>query len=36
MKLTRLRLFGFKSYDDPTYLLSDKAQTVVDGPNGCG
>src|SRR6187455_3447859 len=36
MKLTRLRLIGFKSFVEPTDLLIEKGLTGVVGPNGCG
>ena len=36
MRLTRLRLNGFKSFADPTELLIAKGLTGVVGPNGCG
>lgn len=36
MKLTRLRLTGFKSFVEPTELLIDDGLTGVVGPNGCG
>ncbi len=36
MKITRLRLLGFKSFVDPTELLIEPGLTGVVGPNGCG
>jgi chromosome segregation protein len=36
MKLTRLRLVGFKSFVEATDLLIDPGLTGVVGPNGCG
>jgi chromosome segregation protein len=36
MKLTRLRLIGFKSFVDPTDFLIEPGLTGVVGPNGCG
>lgn len=36
MKLTRLRLHGFKSFVDPTDFLIEPGLTGVVGPNGCG
>ncbi|HVG49644.1 MAG TPA: AAA family ATPase [Rubellimicrobium sp.] len=36
MRLTRLRLNGFKSFADPTELLIAPGLTGVVGPNGCG
>ncbi len=36
MKLTRLRLIGFKSFVEPTDFLIDPGLTGVVGPNGCG
>src|SRR5262245_9858899 len=36
MKLTRLRLLGFKSFVEPTDLLIEPGLTGVVGPNGCG
>src|SRR6187431_934519 len=36
MKLTRLRLIGFKSFVKPTDLLIEPGLTGVVGPNGCG
>ena len=36
MKLTRLRLVGFKSFVEPTDLLFEPGLTGVVGPNGCG
>ena len=36
MRLTRLRLNGFKSFVDPTDLVIHDGLTGVVGPNGCG
>src|SRR6187551_2487898 len=36
MKLTKLRLHGFKSFVDPTDFLIEPGLTGVVGPNGCG
>ena len=36
MKLTRLRLLGFKSFVEPTDFLVEPGLTGVVGPNGCG
>ncbi|MGH6737243.1 MAG: chromosome segregation protein SMC [Methyloceanibacter sp.] len=36
MKITRLRLLGFKSFVEPTELLVEEGLTGVVGPNGCG
>src|SRR5665809_138881 len=36
VKITRLRLLGFKSFVDPTELLVEPGLTGVVGPNGCG
>ena len=36
MKLTRLRLIGFKSFVDPTDFEIEPGLTGVVGPNGCG
>src|SRR5215212_5736891 len=36
MKLTRLRLVGFKSFVEPTDVLFEPGLTGVVGPNGCG
>src|SRR5215831_1120922 len=36
MKLTRLRLLGFKSFVEPTDFLIEPCLTGVVGPNGCG
>src|SRR5258707_1464916 len=36
MKLTRLRLLGFKSFVEPTDFLIERGLTGVVGPNGCG
>jgi chromosome segregation protein len=36
MKLTRLRLIGFKSFVEPTDFVIETGLTGVVGPNGCG
>ncbi|MGB6948483.1 MAG: chromosome segregation protein SMC [Methyloceanibacter sp.] len=36
MKITRLRLLGFKSFVEPTEILIEQGLTGVVGPNGCG
>ncbi|MGA8990806.1 MAG: AAA family ATPase, partial [Rhodoplanes sp.] len=36
MKLTRLRLIGFKSFVEPTDFIIAPGLTGVVGPNGCG
>ena len=36
MKITRLRLLGFKSFVDATELVIEPGLTGVVGPNGCG
>ena len=36
LRLTRLRLNGFKSFVDPTDLVIHEGLTGVVGPNGCG
>jgi chromosome segregation protein len=36
MKLTRLRLIGFKSFVEPTDFQIENGLTGVVGPNGCG
>ena len=36
MKLTRLRLVGFKTFVEPTDFLIEPGLTGVVGPNGCG
>ncbi|GGC62720.1 chromosome segregation SMC family protein [Chelatococcus reniformis] len=36
MKLTRLKIAGFKSFVDPTDVLIEPGLTGVVGPNGCG
>ncbi len=36
MKITRLRLLGFKSFVEPVELLVEPGLTGVVGPNGCG
>ena len=36
MKITRLRLLGFKSFVEPTEFLIEPGLTGVVGPNGCG
>src|SRR3981189_3724108 len=35
MKLTRLRLLGFKSFVESTHFLDEPGLTGVVGPNGC-
>jgi len=35
MKLTRLRLLGFKSFVEPTDFMIEPGLTGVVGPNGC-
>src|SRR5438045_9787711 len=35
MKLTRLRLHGFKSFVEPTDFMIEPGLTGVVGPNGC-
>jgi chromosome segregation protein len=36
MKISRLRLLGFKSFVEPTELVIQQGLTGVVGPNGCG
>jgi len=36
MKISRLRLMGFKSFVEPTELVIEQGLTGVVGPNGCG
>jgi chromosome segregation protein len=36
VKITRLRLLGFKSFVEPTEILIEPGLTGVVGPNGCG
>ena len=36
MRITKLRLLGFKSFVEPTELLIEPGLTGVVGPNGCG
>ena len=36
MRLTAIRLHGFKSFADPTVFPVDAAVTGIIGPNGCG
>lgn len=36
MKISRLRLSGFKSFVDPTELVIEPGLTGIVGPNGCG
>ncbi len=36
MKISRLRLMGFKSFVEPTDLVIEPGLTGVVGPNGCG
>ena len=36
MKITRLRLLGFKSFVEPMELIIEPGLTGVVGPNGCG
>jgi chromosome segregation protein len=36
MRITRLRLLGFKSFVEPTDLVIEAGLTGVVGPNGCG
>ena len=36
MRITRLRLLGFKSFVEPMELVIEPGLTGVVGPNGCG
>ena len=36
MRLSKIRLAGFKSFVDPTTVLLPSNLTGVVGPNGCG
>ncbi|MDN5939770.1 MAG: AAA family ATPase, partial [Salinisphaera sp.] len=36
MRLTAIKLAGFKSFVEPTTLVLDKSLTGIVGPNGCG
>ena len=36
MKISRLRLLGFKSFVEPADLVIEAGLTGVVGPNGCG
>src|ERR671920_773812 len=36
MKLTRLRIVGFKTFVEPTEVLIEPGLSGVVGPNGCG
>ena len=36
MKITRIRMSGFKSFVDPTEVLVEPGLTGIVGPNGCG
>ncbi len=36
MRISRLRLLGFKSFVEPTELVIERGLTGVVGPNGCG
>src|SRR5439155_4420973 len=36
MKLTKLRLIGFKSFVEPSDVLIEPGLTGIVGPNGCG
>lgn len=36
MKLTKLEIYGFKSFLDRTQILFDEGVTAIVGPNGCG
>jgi chromosome segregation protein len=36
VKISRLRLLGFKSFVEPVELLINPGLTGVVGPNGCG
>ncbi|MFZ9813481.1 MAG: AAA family ATPase, partial [Burkholderiaceae bacterium] len=36
MRLTQVRLSGFKSFVDPTVLQLSRQRVGIVGPNGCG
>jgi chromosome segregation protein len=36
MRLTKIKLAGFKSFVDPTHVSFPSNLTGVVGPNGCG
>jgi len=36
MRITRLYLYGFKSFAEPTYLILERGITAIVGPNGSG
>ena len=36
MKFTKLKISGFKSFVDPTYIDIRQGLTGLVGPNGCG
>jgi chromosome segregation protein len=36
VKLTRLRIVGFKTFVEPTEVLIEPGLTGIVGPNGCG
>ena len=36
MKFTKLKISGFKSFVDPTFLEIKSGLTGIVGPNGCG
>src|SRR6201997_288694 len=36
MKLTKLRIVGFKTFVEPTEFLIEPGLTGIVGPNGCG
>ena len=36
MRLTKLKIAGFKSFVDPTTVTFPSSLTGVVGPNGCG